>query len=76
MKWSTAVRKIDRALAQNLAVEIRYHRKWVQNDNHWDRVEGINTYDWYGQTCKAVKTWRDSLDEDSHIIDEIIIEEA
>lgn len=75
MKWNTAVKKIEKALEEGKHVEIHYHRKWMVQDYHWDVVENVSEYDWYGQTCKSVSTYRDLLDEDSYIIDDIDIED-
>jgi hypothetical protein len=74
MKWNKAVKEIEDALAAGKAASIIYHRKWMKPDSHADLVEDISEYDWQGQICKAVNTRYDQLNEDSHIIDEVIIE--
>lgn len=73
MKWNTAINKIEKALAAGSAVSVRYHRKWMLQQAHIDKVESVNEYAWEGQICKAVSTYYDLLDEGSHMIDEVII---
>ncbi len=74
MKWETAINKIEKAMDEGKKVTIEYHRKWMKQDSHFDVVYSINEYDWHGNVCKAVTTYHDGLDEDSHIIDNVIIE--
>lgn len=75
MKWNKAVEQIEQALAADKAVSVYYHRKWMKNDAHYDKVDSVCEYDWHGETCKSVNTYNDQIDEYSHIIDEVIIEE-
>jgi len=81
MKWNKAVDQIEQALATRKAVSVRYHRKWMKQDEHFDKVEIVSKYEWWNDTkccfqiCKVVNTFHDQLDESSHIIDEVIIEE-
>ena len=73
MKWEMAIKKIEKAMAEGKKVEIEYHRKWMKQDSHFDVVYSISEYDWHGDVCKAVSTYHDGLDEDSHIIDAVKI---
>ncbi|WP_458397845.1 hypothetical protein [Anaerotignum sp.] len=75
MKWSKAIAQIEEALAAGKDVEIRYHRKWMLQDAHCDKVYSVPEYEYNGQICKAVDTYCDGIDEGSHIIDAVIIEE-
>ena len=75
MKWIKAVEQIEQALAAEKAVSVRYHRKWMKQDEYFDKVDSVSRYIWNGQICKAVNTYHDQLDGDMHIIDEVIIEE-
>ena len=76
MKWNKAVRQIEAALNEGKTVEILYHRKWMLNDSHFDKVDSITEYDWKGKICKAVNTWHDGINESSHIIDEVRVKEG
>lgn len=72
MNWGNAVKKIEQAQAEGaLNILIRYHVKWMK-EWRMDTVDDIITYDWHGQTCKAINTFHDQLNEGSHIIDEVI----
>lgn len=73
MKWAKALRQIEWALANGYDVEIRYHRKWMPNDVHYDTVEFIPTYDWRGEECKAISTHHDQIDGTTHIVDYVRI---
>lgn len=72
MKWEKAIAKIEKALAEGANVGIQYHRKWMKNDSHIDDVDKVVTYDWHGTECKAINTFNDSIDEGSHIIDDVL----
>lgn len=74
MKWGTSIKTIEKALNEGMHVEVRFHRKWMQNDRHWDTVESVNEYEWNGKRCKSISTYANQLDEDSFIIDEIFAE--
>jgi hypothetical protein len=76
MKWNKAVAQIEEALAAGKYVEIRYHRKWMPQDAHFDKVWSVTEYKYNSQIYKAVSTYDDGIDEGSHIIDEVIIKEA
>lgn len=76
MKWNAAVKQIEELLAEGKTVEIVYHRKWMKNDSHFDKVDSVVEYAYNGQICKAVNTWRDGINESSHIIDEISVKEG
>lgn len=77
MKWEKALKQIETALANNKEVEIKYHRKWAKNihDYRIGMVENVVEYDWHGDTCKAIDTYYDQVDEGTHIIDEVNIYE-
>lgn len=77
MKWNTAVKKIEQALAAEKAVSVHYRRKYDRSacKYRYDHVDSISTYPWYDQICKAVNTYHDQIAEYSHIIDEVIIKE-
>lgn len=75
MKWNKAVEAIEQALAANKAVSVHYHRKWMKQDAHHDTVDQIISYEWDGETVKAVSTYHNVVDPYSYIIDEVIIEE-
>ena len=78
MKWNKAVDQIEQALAAGKAVSVRYHRKWMKQDEHFDKVYSVSRYVWNGQPLNdavAVNTYYDQLLISSHIIDEVIIEE-
>ena len=72
MKWNKAVKQIEQALAANKDVSIKYHRKWMKQDAHHDNVYSLAEYEYNGQICKAVNTYDDLINEDSHIIDEVV----
>lgn len=73
MKWEKAIEKIEKALAEGaLHVEIFYHRKWMKNDSHFDTVDKIISYEWEGETVKAVSTYHNVVDPYSYIIDEVV----
>ena len=74
MKWNKAVKQIEQALAADKAVSVHYHRKWMKQDSHFDKVDAVSEYKYEGLTCKAVSTYHDQLLESTHIIDEVIIE--
>ena len=74
MKWNTAVKQIEKALAADKAVSVHYHRKWMKQEAYFDRVDGIITYEWHGETVKAISTWNNVVDVYSYIIDDIEIE--
>lgn len=74
MNWNKAVKQIEKALTAGSAVSVEYHRKWMKNDSHYDKVDNVVEYEYEGQICKAVNTWHDQINESSHIIDEVIIE--
>lgn len=76
MKWAKAIRLIEWALAQGHDVEIRYHRKWMPNDTHYDTVSYLPRYDWNGQECRAITTFHDQIDGSTHIVDDVRIKEA
>jgi len=71
MNWNTAIKKIEQALAAGSAVSVQYHRKWMKQDAHIDTVDKIITYDWKGETVKAVSTYHNVVDPYSYIIDEV-----
>lgn len=75
MKWIKAVEQIEQALAAGKAVGVYYHRRWIKNDSHAGIVDSISRYMWNGEICYAVNTYNNQLNESSHIIDEVIIEE-
>jgi hypothetical protein len=81
MKWIKAVEQIEQALAAGKAVSVRYHRRWITKFPQFDKVDSVVEYDWWNNTkgcfqiCKAVNTYHKQLNEGSHIIDEVIIEE-
>lgn len=74
MNWNKAVKQIEQALTADVAVSVRYHRKWMKNDCHFDKIDSVTEYEYKGQICKAVTTYHDQINEGSHIIDEVIIE--
>ena len=77
MKWEKALKQIEAALTDNKEVEIKYHRKWAKNihDYRIGMVDNVVEYDWHGDTCKAINTYYDQVDEGTHIIDEVNIYE-
>lgn len=78
MNWNKAIRQIEQALAADKAVSVEYHRKWMKNDSHINDVEEVITYTYEGQICKALNLYNgisDQINEGSHIIDKVIIEE-
>lgn len=79
MNWNKAINKIEQALAVDKAVSVEYHRKWMKNDSHFNTVEEVISYEYSGQICKAVNLYNggisDQINEGSHIIDKVIIEE-
>lgn len=79
MNWNKAIRQIEQALAVDKAVSVEYHRKWMKNDSHCSAVDSVVEYQWEGQICKAVNLYdyaiSDQINEGSHIIDKVIIEE-
>ena len=75
MKWNKAVEQIEQALAAEKAVSVHYHRKWMKQDAHYDKVDQVISYEWDGETVKAVSTYHNVVDPYSYIIDEVIIEE-
>ena len=75
MNWNTAIKQIEKALAADKAVSVHYHRKWMKNDSHFDTVDKIISYEWKGETVKAVSTYYNVVDPYSYIIDEVTIEE-
>ena len=72
MKWNKAVQQIEAALEEGKIVEIIYHRKWMKNDSHYDTVDKIISYEWEGETVKAVSTYHNVVDPYSYIIDEVV----
>lgn len=73
MTWSKAIKKIERASSDDaLDITIIYHRKWMPNDSHIGHLDSVVEYDWRGEKCKAVSLKDDMINEDSHIIDEVI----
>lgn len=76
MNWNTAVKKIEKALEAGHAVNIQYHRKWMKQNCHYDTVEQIISYEWEGETVKAVSTYHNVVDPYSYIIDEVIVKEG
>ena len=75
MNWNKAVKQIEQALAAGSAVSVDYHRKWMKNDCHYDKVDNVVEYEYEGQICKAVNTWHDQINESSHIIDAVKVGE-
>lgn len=75
MKWNKAVEAIEQALAADKAVSVHYHRKWMKQDSHYDTVDQIISYEWDGETVKAISTYHNVVDPYSYIIDEVIVEE-
>lgn len=75
MKWIKAVEQIEQALAAGKAVSVQYHRKWMPQLTPIDKVDSVVEYKYAGEICKAVNTYHNQLNEGSHIIDEVIIEE-
>ena len=79
MNWNKAIKQIEQALAVDKAVSVEYHRKWMKNDSHILDVEEVITYTYKGQICKALNLYNgginDQINEGSHIIDKVIIEE-
>lgn len=74
MKWDKAIKHIEFGLADGRDVEIRYHRKWMTNDVHYDKVTDVSEYDWQGKTCKVINTLYDQIDGEIHIVDFVRIE--
>ena len=74
MKWNFAIGVIEEALKYESKVSITYHRKWKKNDVHADTVDQIISYEWNGETVKAVSTYHNVVDGYSYIIDDIRIE--
>ena len=72
MKWNTAIKQIENAIAENKKIEIDYHVKWNKSNCHIDNFDSIVLYEYNGETCKAVNTWFDQINEGSHIIDDVI----
>lgn len=75
MKWNTAVKKIEKALAEGHEVQIVYHTKYAKiYQSQFDLVENVLEYDWQGTTCKAINTNMNQLNESSHTIEAIFID--
>lgn len=74
MKWNKAVEKIEKALAADKDVTVHYHRKWMKQDSHFDKVDSVDAYQYERQICKTISTYHDQIIEYSYIIDEVIIE--
>jgi len=75
MKWIKAVEQIEQALAAGKAVSVTYHKRWMTKLPQFDKVDSVVKYEYAGEICKAVNTYYNQLNEGSHIIDEVIIEE-
>ena len=79
MNWNKAIKQIEKALAAGSAVSVTYHRKWMKNDSHINEVEEVISYKYEGQICKALNLYyggySDQINEGSHIIDKVMIEE-
>lgn len=73
MKWSKVIETIEEAQERGDRVEIEYHRKHMKHDRHFDTVESVTAYEYNGEWCKAISTYNDSIDESTHIVDEITI---
>lgn len=73
MKWTSAIKKIEKAMAEGKKVKIEYHRKWMPI-TYYGIVENVVDYEYQGERCKAVNTYHDGIDEYAHIIDDVIIE--
>ena len=73
MDWNRAIRRIEKAWDENRVIEITYHRKGIEPDNHIKLVEGVTEYGYTGETKKAVITGIDELHERTHVIDKIRI---
>lgn len=73
MKWNTAIKQIEQAMAEGRQVGIEYHRKWERNSRQFDVVYSVSEYDWNDDVCKGVTTYYDILDEDNYIIDGVVI---
>ena len=67
--------QIEQALAAKKAVSVKYHRRWMTKLPQFDKVDSVVEYAYTGEICKAVNTYNNQLNEGSHIIDEVIIEE-
>lgn len=74
MKWNFAIGIIEEALKYESEVTVIYHRKWMKNESHIDTVDKIISYEWKGETVKAVSTYHNVVDPYSYIIDDIRIE--
>lgn len=75
MNWNKAIEQIEQALAADKAVSVHYHRKWMKQDAHFDTVDKIISYQWDGETVKAISTYNNVVDPYSYIIDDVTIEE-
>lgn len=74
MNWNKAINRIEKALSDGANVAVDYHRKHMVNDRHIHDVESVVEYDWKGQSCKAISVTGNLLDEDSTIIDEVLVD--
>lgn len=73
MKWNKAIEKIEQAQKDGaLSIMVCYHIKWDRYMRKFGDVESIITYDWHGEECKAINLNNDSLNEGTHIIDEVV----
>ena len=75
MKWNTAVKKIEKALAEGHKVQVVYHTKYAKiYQSMFDEVEKVLEYQYKDQTCKAINTDKNQLNESSHTIEAIFID--
>ncbi len=70
MKYTTAIKKIEKALNENKRVDIMYHRKWSSLES-FGKVFDVVEYEYDGETCKAITTANDLIDSYSFIIDSV-----
>lgn len=76
MKWNTAIKQIEQAMAEGKKVGVEYHRKWARNGRQFDAVYSVGEYVFNGEVCEGVTTYYDILDEDNYIIDGIVINDT
>ena len=75
MKWDKAIELIEGAIARDDSVLISYHRRWMPQDCHlYQNVECVAPYEWRGGIRKAVNVSSDSINEGTHIIDEVCVD--